>query len=116
MKLEINEKYIDNEYAKFFASWTRQEFQGYLSNVKVGRVKKDGHFYKRDTHNFEVWVCKMYEVLRSRFAVDEKALSDELDTVIRMLYTLTAEKYIAFIEVAFEPYTNLEDNVSISFW
>lgn len=113
MKLEINKKCADDELAKYFATWTRQEFKGLLHQVQNGRIKKDGSFYKRDYESYKIWINAMYNTLASRFEVNLMEMIDERDTVLRMLETLSAEQFKFFAGLAFEPYANLEDNTPI---
>lgn len=115
MKLEINEECIANGYSKYFASWTRNEFSAILAQIQSARIKKDGTFYKRDKEFIYSWTNRMYLILKSRFIVDEAENNDERDTVLRMLDTLSAKDFYAFATIFFEPYANLEDNVSIVF-
>lgn len=116
MKLEVNELYEGvRGYEKFFPAWTRNETEAFLSNIKRGRVKKDGAFYKRDKELYVYYVNKVYENLMHRFAVDVDEIKEERDTVLRMLDALPAEQFKSFITLAFEPYTTLEDNVGITF-
>lgn len=115
MKLEINEKNTGDGLAKYYATWTRQEFRGLLYNIQNGRIKKDGHYYKRDYENFQHWIKSMYNTLTIRFDVDTVEITDERDTVLRMLKTLPANKFKTFAEATFDVYTNLENNVEITF-
>lgn len=110
MKLELNASRREDWARKYFVKWTKSEFGSLLHYTqKSTKIKKDGHFYKRDMENLNYYIDNLYRALIGRFDVDEDMMRDERDTVLRMLKTLPAEQFRAFAEITFEPYVNLEE-------
>ena len=93
--------------------WTRREFEDVLCRTKHAKIKKDGTFYKNDKNLINNFIITSYNSLIRRFEVDVAMVEDEKATVIRMLDTLSAEKFRTFAEIAFEPYINLETETNI---
>lgn len=107
MKLEPNGR--DKEYNKIFVQRTRSAFIWLLNEVKSARIKKDGTFYKVDKDRLYRRIYSEYIPLTWRFNIENEYIYEEIDTAQRMLETLTAKQFIAYAEVAFEPYMNLEE-------
>lgn len=115
MILEIKKERKGDWSAKYFVGWTKSEFKELIRLTKKAKVKKDGIFYKRDKAMINDMTIAYYRAFMGRFELDKVMIEDERDTVLRMLHSLPAEQFRNFVEITFEPYTNLEDSVSITF-
>lgn len=115
MTLNIKEERKIERWSKYFVNWTKSEFEELVRLTKKARVKKDGTFYKRDKEVINDKTVAYYRALWGRFELDKTMIEDERATVIRMLHSLPAEQFRNFAEIAFEPYVNLEDSISITF-
>jgi len=107
MKLEPSSR--DATHNKLFVVRTRSAFQELLYIIKNARVRKDGTFYKTDKNRIYSKIYSEYIPLTWRFDIENEIIDDEITTAQRLLDTLTAKQFIAFAEVAFEPYINLEE-------
>lgn len=115
MTLNIKEERKIERWSKYFVNWTKSEFEELVRLTKRARVKKDGTFYKRDKEVINDKTVAYYRAFMGRFELDKTMIEDERATVLRMLHSLPAEQFRNFAEITFEPYTNLEDSVSITF-
>ena len=93
--------------------WTRGEFKDLLHRTQKARIKKDGTFYKNDKELINDSIIAFYHALIRQFEVDVAMIEDEEATVLRMLDTLPAEKFLYFAEITFKPYINLESDTTI---
>lgn len=109
MKLAIAETQKSNAFSRYYVSWTKMEFEGFLKLAKTGKVKKDGYYYKTTKQYLANYIYSYFSKLPHRFDVKEEDVIEEQEALRNALETMNAKQFADLVAIIAEPYINLEE-------